>query len=265
MRDITDFNDAAHRIESASAVFQKGIYHLFILRTNRVVDIYEKVLRVYQCLFSLCSTQLLLNMNYRFPRSSEPKFNKFRKHCVNQNEITRKDIDPAAIIEHNDLNKGNWQFPKNHKLGHSSQQTLRLYKRALNTRHNTIYRPFLLDNSYWENCTLSNLIIDLPKEQEIEDSFRQFLEGMIQWLQLDIKNGDEDDSYAQDFLQKLFFPYTDEKRTETIYIKYARMLNPDNEDIINLAKEYRNNLLEVNKLTSISSLYYQEISHPGEL
>lgn len=263
MRDITDFNDVAHRIESASAVFQKGIYHLFILKTSRITDIYEKVLRSYQCLFLLCLTQLLLDMNFSIRTSSIQK--RLKNICSDPSQPTRKDIDPAALINHSIFEDRKWNgFLVNHPLNISSNDTLNLFDRVVNARHNIIYRPFLLDNSYWENCTLINLIRDLPKEQEIENSFRQFLEGMIQWLQLDIKNGDEN-SYAQEFLEKLFFPYADEKRTETIYIKYARMLNPDNEDILHLAKEYRNNLLEVNKLTSISSLYYQEIWQPGKL
>jgi hypothetical protein len=45
MEDLTDFNEPNHRVKSASAVYQKGIYHLFMLRNGESSDAYARILR----------------------------------------------------------------------------------------------------------------------------------------------------------------------------------------------------------------------------
>lgn len=275
MVDVKDFNYDKHRVESASAVFQKSIYHLFVLNNGKATDVYEQVIRTYQCLFLLCLTQLLLDMN--FPISSKNIQPRLKQLCINPQEPTRREIDPSALINHSVFENGNWKgFPNDHPLEASSKNTLNLYKKSVESRHNMIYRPFLLDklgSNHWEDCTLIDLISSLPEPQTVETVFVNFLEGIIEWRKIEDKaprqsiggNGTKK-IYAHYFLQKLFIPYKDDKGTrptETLYMTYARMLNPDDENFIELAKEYRNKLLDVTTLISYTSVFDEW--KPGEL
>jgi hypothetical protein len=61
MNTQTDFDYQPHRALAAAAALQKGVYHLFILRSDKHTDLYEQVLRSYQCVFQLSLTLLLLD------------------------------------------------------------------------------------------------------------------------------------------------------------------------------------------------------------
>jgi hypothetical protein len=272
MADIKDFNSEEQRVESASAVFQKSIYHLFILRKRKSTDIYEKVIRSYQSLFLLCSTQLLLDMNFKISANNIQK--RLQELCNDPQKPTCKELDPSAVINHSTFTTKWNGFPKDHPLENSSKHSIKLYTDVVEARHNMIYRPFLLDN-YWEDCTLINLLESLPEEAKIEATFREFLEGIIKWRKLEDKAPYEKKNgvtirttkpYTNYFLMKLFVPYKDVKGsrpTETLYMTYARMLNQSDEELLQLAKEYRNELIEVEKLVSYTDVLDEW--KPGEL
>jgi hypothetical protein len=57
-----------HRLWSASATFQKGLYHLFILQRRSDADAYARVLRAYQVLFLLVETGYLLDLESKIPK-----------------------------------------------------------------------------------------------------------------------------------------------------------------------------------------------------
>src|SRR5437016_4660077 len=87
---VMDLKAAYHQIKSASAIFQKGIYHLFVLKNESHNDLFAQVLRLYQSLFQLCMAYRLLDINVPL----QPKGN-LRKELRQFNEI-----DPAATIKH---------------------------------------------------------------------------------------------------------------------------------------------------------------------
>lgn len=62
--DPANFNDTAHRTASASVLIQKGIYHVFVLKHDTNADVFATVLRMYQCLYQLCSAMLLLDTRH---------------------------------------------------------------------------------------------------------------------------------------------------------------------------------------------------------
>jgi hypothetical protein len=55
-----------HHVKSASACFQKGIYHLYVWKNNSGFDAFDRVIRVYQSVFLLGVTQWLLDLTSNF-------------------------------------------------------------------------------------------------------------------------------------------------------------------------------------------------------
>ncbi|HEX7997924.1 MAG TPA: hypothetical protein VF528_05995 [Pyrinomonadaceae bacterium] len=283
MNDITDFNDTNHRIASASAAFQKGIYHLFMLRHRETSDYYAQILRAYQSLFQLCLTQLLLDMDHQLKSKDIPV--RLRKLCWDRENPTRKELDPAAIVTHSVFENGRWEGVKvGHPLRNVSKAAVKLYKRVVDARHNLIYRPFMLDGPFWEDCTLLDLLSIVPKADEVEQAYREFARAMMEWNTIEReetakwiksltdtsigsavhleKSTDKNNTIrlrcAGYFLQMLFTVYEDRRDnrpTETLLLTYARMMNPGDEELLKSIKEYRNQLLDLQKmLPSITAL-----------
>jgi hypothetical protein len=67
MSSLGDFNDPWHRIRSSSVAFQKGLYHVNLLRNGNDSDRFASVLRLYQCVFQHCNaiaaSHLTLDLN----------------------------------------------------------------------------------------------------------------------------------------------------------------------------------------------------------
>lgn len=265
---IKNFDDFNHRIESATATFQKGLYHLFIVVKRRSTDVFAQVLRKYQSIFQLCLTQLLLDMSFslngrRIQRRLREKF------CKNPKSPTRKELDPAAIVTHHTFEEEWKGFPDSHPLSMVSKNSLTLYQRVVEARHNLLYRPFLLAGSIWEDCTLIGLLGSIPKANEIEQAYRIFIETMLHWHTCK-ENGKFliGSSQAQYFLRELFLPYKDlhgNRPTETLVSTYTRELNKGNEQIVEEIKEYRNRLVNVRNLSNTPGINFLEEWKVGEL
>ncbi len=260
MNDITDFNDLYHRTASASARFQKGLYHLFMLSQKSTEDTYGKIIRTYQCLFELSATELLLDKD--FSLSQKNILPRLKKKCKNPDCPTRKELDPASLITHTMLERQWSGFSKNHLLYDSSQDTLKLYRAVVEARHNLLYRPFMLDDLYWEDCTLIDLIGRTPESNDIKKAYQSFFETSLQW------HKQERNSIAMRFIRLLFMPYEDQRDdrpTETLLISYARMLSPKDESLLNNIREYRNTLLNVPNLLKLSNIGILQEWKCGEL
>lgn len=287
MADLKDFNDVGHRVASASAVFQKGIYHLFVLKTREAPDMYARVLRMYQCLFQLCLTQLLLDLNYRL--DPDDMFKRLRQLCRDPKNPTRKEVDPAAVINHSVFENGKWRgAPKGHHLEAASQSAIGLYLRVVEARHHLIYRPFMLDGPFWEDCTLMDLLAVTPEAKEIEQTFREFVGAMMAWHadedretdRLIEKANTEGKTFPEVvkevggisprivgyFLRMLFMVYEDrrdDRPTETLLLTYARMMSPDDPQLLESVREYRNLLLDLPRF--LREVHVQSDWRAGEL
>lgn len=279
MDDVKDLNEPGHRVMSASAVYQKGIYHLFMLKNKEASDAYARIIRIYQCIFQLCLTQLLLDMDYKLkPKDISPRL---REHCRDGENPTRKEIDPAAIVTHSVFEKGRWTGAKRgHPLHEISKATIKLYKRVVEARHNLIYRPFMLAGYFWEDCTLLDLLSTVPKVEELERAYQVFVQAMLKWNTVQnedslkwlksmnekasrpgsAEGGAEDllpkvmPRYAGYFLQMLFMVYEDRRDsrpTETLLSTYARMMNPDDEELLRAIREYRNWIINLGSVLSV--------------
>ncbi|HXE95581.1 MAG TPA: hypothetical protein VN642_04210, partial [Dongiaceae bacterium] len=101
-----DLNNKIHRIESSAAVFQKGLYHLFLLSNKAEIDIYSTIIRKYQVLFQLCLTCYLLDFNANIEIKNLNK--RLKKICKDPNNTTGEELDPAATITHSVFENGNW-------------------------------------------------------------------------------------------------------------------------------------------------------------
>jgi hypothetical protein len=291
MEDLKDFNEPGHRVMSASAVYQKGIYHLFMLKNKEASDAYARILRVYQCLFQLCLTQLLLDRDYQLkPRDISPRL---KEHCRDRENPTRKEIDPAAIVTHSVFEKGRWTGAKRgHPLHEISKTTIKLYRRVVEARHNLIYRPFMLAGYFWEDCTLLDLLSTVPEVEELERAYREFVQAMLKWNTVEnedslkwIKSMNEKASgqgsaehgtgdplpkvmprHAGYFLQMLFMVYEDRRDsrpTETLLSTYARMMNPDDEELLRAIREYRNRIINLGSVLSVIHVLGEW--HAGEI
>lgn len=273
MSDLTDFNDRYHRIKSASAVFQKGIYHLFLLKRVEPKELSGQILRLYQCIFQLCLSQLLLDFNYKLVPDRLPK--RLTRLCKDPKQPTRNEIDPAAIVTHSVFEEGKWSgFKAGNKLHSSSKHSLTLIKRIVDTRHNLTYRPFML-SSHWDDCTLIDLLKIAPTVDETEQSYQEFIEAVTA---IAVEENEEIDKgidlskppsrqfFARTFLAEIFMVYEDirdDRPTETLLLTYARMLNPGNTTLLDHLKEYRNLLVKLEKNKSI--FWVPEEFHAGEL
>lgn len=279
MNDIYDFNDVPHRIQSASATFQKGVYHLFIRKSQKRSDLFAEILGLYQCLFQLCLTQLLLDSDHSIS-SNDIRLKRLRDLCKDPKNPNRREIDPAAIVTHSTFEEhGNWQgFRSNHPLHLSSVKSLKLLQSIIEARHNLVYRPFLLEH-LWEDCTLIDLLETRPSVDEVENAYRGFILGVLKWyneyepkreaaLKKHFATLTKDNLQSTPqhhippvgpayFLHQIFMVYEDRRDarpTETLLLTYARMLNPTNDALLESLKHYRNDLLELEKIKSLIAL-----------
>jgi hypothetical protein len=279
MSDIYNFNDVPHRIRSASATFQKGIYHLFIQKYRYTTDLFAGILGMYQCLFQLCLTQLLLDSDFSIS-SKDIRLKRLRALCKDPNNPTRREIDPAAIVNHSIFEQqGNWRgFRNNHPLHFSSVESLNLLQRIIDARHNLVYRPFMLDH-LWEDCTLIDLLETRPAVDEAESAYREFISGVLKWyndyepkrhevIKKRLATLTKDNMYNPPpasipppgpayFLEQVFMIYEDRRDarpTESLLLTYARMLNPNDEELLESLKDYRNDLLDLERTKNLISL-----------
>jgi len=133
---------------------------------------------MYQSLFQLNLTQLLLDFD--FCLSDLNIQGRLRRRCQNPKRPTRQELDPASLVTHATLEK--WGgFQKGHPLELVSKHTLSLYKRVVESRHNLVYRPFMLDQCFWEDCTLIDLLEHLPSVNEIEQAYQDFSNAVLNW------------------------------------------------------------------------------------
>lgn len=276
MTDIYDFNSVPHRIRSASATFQKGVYHLFILRHHESTELFASVIRLYQCLFQLCLTYLLLDSTFSI-KSQDIRLKRLTKLCADPKRPTRREIDPVAVVSHSvfELN-GKWQgFPHSHALHAGSINSLSLLQAVSDARHNLIYRPFMLDH-LWEDCTLIDRLDKRPTVTEVEDAYRQFISDVFGWYkQYEPPRREAIKKYLSTltladlpshprhnvapvgpayFLEQLFMIYEDVKESrpvETLLLTYARMLNGNDHDLLDHLRMYRNDLLQVDKTKTL--------------
>lgn len=286
MRDVADFNDQNHRIQSAGAVFQKGIYHLFLLSRRKPSDLFDKILRTYQSLFQLCLTQLLLDFDYQI--NDKRILKRLRALCKDENAPTRADLDPAALVNHSTFEEnGGWNgCQPNHPLHLSATNSLKALRRIADARHNLVYRPFMLDGPFWEDCTLIDLLKTAPTTDEVEQLYLEFTRAvtdqfaverseiparsavMNKYIESWVKGDPRPEfspppfpiHWANYFSQLLFWVYEDRRSirpTETLLLTYARMLNPKDEVLLRELRDYRNQLLDVKGV----ALY---LNHPEE-
>lgn len=268
-----DFNDHSHRESAASALFQKGAYHLFIVKQQES-DAFARVLRLYQCLFQLCSALLLLDdsvdLNLKAQRLQGP----LRRRCADSSNPSRREIDPAAVLTHSTFDtNGDWSgFHAGHPLHAASTQAVALFRRVVEARHNLIYRPFLLASSgggsYWEDCPLLDLIAAMPAATDVEHAYRCFgatitdqyreqreeRERRLQALSIGAQPAGAlaigPRLWAIGLMEDIRLEYRDTRDgrpTETILLTYARMLNGDNQAFLDELRRYHEWLLEAGR------------------
>jgi hypothetical protein len=221
-----------HRIVSAAAMFQKGIYHLFVLQTTNFSDAFDQTLRLYQCIFLLCATQMLLDFEGE-------KFSP--KKLTERRDKDRINKDPGAAITHSGVEK--WRgFNSKHPLHEISRETKQLYQNISDARHNLIYRPYFEVRGtglFWEDCTLEELLRAIPPVNDVEKVYKDFYESVRSWLK-------QEDALRINFFKiGLVTPLT--KPPLTLLLNYARVLNP--KSILDLKlldeiRKYRNQLLD---------------------
>jgi hypothetical protein len=158
------------------------------------------------------------------------------------------------LVTHSDLRNKGRGFPIAHPLAPIGKETLDLFSRLVQARHNLLYRPFLLDvtknpsiaiSPSWEDCTLRDLIGGAPTWQEIEAAYEHFAAAIWEW-----RNGDRCSSIPPDFIRMLFEPYIDRsggRPTETVLLRYARMLSGDDQAMLTELLDYRNKLVGQNE------------------
>lgn len=254
----TNFDNRNHRVESATAAFQKGLYQLFFVKKRSDADIYGQIIRMYQCLFQMCLTQLLLDSSFSLNGEVQRLPRRLRLRCHDPNRPTRSELDPACLVTHSMFENRRWRgFSDQHPLHSVSQLAVELYGRVVDARHNLLYRPFLLDGSFWEDCTLINLIGSTPSTDEIEQLYRQFISSMWDWRVIE-----QGSRVAEYFIQTLFVVYKDRvgtRPTETLLLTYARMLNQNDTQLLADLRDYRNALMRVE-----DDLRYSEIGFLAE-
>src|SRR5262245_45281474 len=176
---LDDFNNRDHRIASASALFQKGIYHFLVVKTYGQIDRFAEVLRVYQCIFDLRGAMVLLDEGFRL----QPYQPDVKRFCPDS-KPTRAKIDPAVLLKH-DTVENKWPgYPKDHRFGRASREAGRLLKAVVELRHIVIYRPMLLDGGgwCWEDCPLYNYLDHLPGSADVESVYREFSSALMEEL-----------------------------------------------------------------------------------
>jgi hypothetical protein len=126
---------------------------------------------------------------------------------------------------------------------------------------------------------LIDLLENRPTTEEVEDVYRQFISEVFSWHnEYEPKREDAVKKYLatvslQDlpdhprhdvppvgpayFLEHVFMIYEDlrnSRPTETLLLTYARMLNGDNQSLLEDLKNYRNGLLKVDKMKTLIAL-----------
>lgn len=286
MRDLQDFNDPTHRIASAGAAFQRGVYHLYILQQRTDIDSYSSVIRSYQAVYQLCLTILLLDFDCSIQTRSVPK--RLRTRAADARRPSRAEIDPSAVITHSVFEDGQWTGPPStSSLRQPAVDSLKLIKRVVEARHNLIYRPFLLDRGglLWEDCTLLSLLAEIPEPSEIQDVYERFVASVLAQRAVEIRSREElqrllptlpaEETFAQlarsgknwadYFIQLQFWPFADkrgERPTETILATYCRMLQGEDTSRVAPLLEFRNALL---RLADIEPLNLDSDWRPGQI
>ena len=157
----------------------------------------------------------------------------FNSVNINSKNLGKK--DPAAGIQHKDIKS--WDgFPTTHPLSKVSKDTLNIFDRIINARHNIIYRPYYLDTDggwYWEDCTLKDLLQNIPSVREIESAYKTFFNGMEEW---------EEDASLEDKKWIPFFKFLVFQKfnnsSESLLVNYIKLLNPNNDKVIEKVKKY---------------------------
>jgi hypothetical protein len=255
MSSLTDFDYQPHRTVAAAVALQKGIYHLFALRSDLEADNYSRLIRSYQSLFQVSLTLLLLDDAFSLNGLLKHLQGPVKARCNDPEKPRRDELDPACVVTHSVFGRKWRGFPAAHPLAGIATEALHLYSRAVDARHNLLYRPFLLDNTrassgdlewafgpYWEDCTLRELIGDAPSRQEIEAAYEHFAGAIWDW-----RNRDRTSEIPPDFILRLFEPYSDrsgERPTETVLLRYARLLSGDDQAILAGLRDYRNKLID---------------------
>ena len=204
---VEDKKEKEHRILSASATFQKGLYHLFVISTIKPYDAFDGALRIYQSVFLLVITQMLLD--FKFTINYKLRF---------------ADKDPAAGIQQNMIKI--WSgFESGHPLYEVSKNSKNILDRIIDVRNNLIYRPFYLNaNSfwYWEDCTLKELLQNIPTIKDVEKIYKLFFEAMEIWQS---ETTVEEQRWIPFFDLFMFQNFDNSKKT--LLSSYSLLLNPN--------------------------------------
>jgi hypothetical protein len=147
----------------------------------------------------------------------------------------------------------------------------------------------MLDDCYWEDCTLIDLLEQAQNVDEVEEAYQALVRAIQKWHLTEEKPAAsghiqvpkiifknwviENPSplnfrLASYFIQMLFMVYKDlegKRPTETLLLTYARMLNHDDQQLVLAVREYRNHLLDVDKLIRISHITLPDEWRIGEL
>lgn len=271
MCTLTDFNYQPHRTVSAAVAFQKGIYHLFLLRRNQPNDCYEQIIRTYQCIFQLCVTLVLLDEAFLISLKDLQRLSaSVKKLCSDPKNPRRNEIDPACVLNHSAIL--NWPgLISTHPLAQPAAEAKALVSRTADARHNLLYRPFLLDDTdpgfefgpFWEDCTLKALIGGTPMQEEVEVVYSNFASAIWTW-----RKNDKISKIPSDFIFALFTPYEDtgnKQPTETALIRYARMLSGDDCNFLGPLKSYRNQLIDQNGQAPAAGIAFDPKWKVGEI
>jgi len=266
------------RLHAAAVAYQRGLYHLFILKQDGDIDDYTRGLRTYAAVFQLCATHVLLDKTFTFQKLP----GELRRVIVNDRP-TRQKIDAAALVTHSlltaDARNGNrgWRvgFSDGHPLRASSELALGLFDRTVECRHTLLYRPFLLKGAggyQWEDCPLMDLVEDIPTTEQIENAYTSFARAM-RVRAGEIEEGKSADDFAgtqwsndlqgnngpAKFLYYLFEPFEDRtggRPTESLLLSYGRLLLRNNDILLGKLRDYRNALLEIDTWRGKSGFAY---------
>lgn len=239
---LRDFDNRDHRIDSATGAFQKGFYHLFLLSKRNDADTYARVVRIYQCVFQMCVTQLLLDDRFSLNRVAKNLPNPLKRLCRDPKSPTRRELDPASLVTHSVFENKRWGgFSAGHPLHLASQDALALYTRVVDARHNLLYRPQLLDGLFWEDCTLLTLAGAVPTPSELESLYRLLINSVKE-----ARSTTYGAHFAVRFLDTLFAGYKDTagtRPTESLLLSYARLLSGADPSLLQELGAYRDELL----------------------
>lgn len=258
------FDDTSHRVESAAAAVQKGIYQLFVLELRSDCDEYARLLRIYQCVFQACVSQILLDQTFSMAPLAGRIPKRMQALCRDPGSPSPRDLDAAALLNHSVFETGRWQgFPLGHELHEVSTRTLSAYSRIVHGRHNLLYRPFLLEGPVWQDCPLIDLVGNAPVAEDLSSLYRAYIESL--WILREAEGGAR---LAEYFLQTLFMPFEtiDHARPkETLLASYARLLVGENTALIAELRLRRNELLGFGSDDRWSSILLPPEWHAGEL